>query len=49
MTALRQRMLDAMALRGLSPRTVEAYIGAMVGLTRHYRRSPDVLEVAEIQ
>lgn len=49
MTALRQRMLDAMALRGLSPRTVEAYIGAMVGLARHYRRSPDVLEVAEIQ
>ena len=33
-TPLRQRMLDAMALRGLATRTVEACIRAVVGLSR---------------
>ena len=49
MTPLRQRMLDAMQLRGLAARTVEAYIHAMVGLTKHYRRSPDTLSADEVQ
>ena len=49
MTPLRQRMLDAMALRGLAARTVEAYIHAMVGLSRHYHRSPDLLTAQQVQ
>ena len=49
MTPLRQRMLDAMALRGLAARTVEAYIHAMVGLARHYRISPDLLTAQQVQ
>lgn len=49
MTPLRQRMLDAMVLRGFAARTVEAYIHAMVGLARHYQRSPDALSVDEVQ
>ncbi|WP_088280797.1 site-specific integrase [Ideonella sp. A 288] len=49
MTPLRQRMLDAMTLRGMAARTVEAYIHAMVGLSRYHRRSPDTLSVAEVQ
>lgn len=48
-TPLRQRMLDAMTLRGLAARTVEAYIHAMVGLSRYYRRSPDTLTADEVQ
>ena len=49
MTPLRQRMLDAMALRGLAARTVEAYIHGMVGLARHYRCSPDLLTAQQVQ
>jgi len=49
MTPLRQRMHDAMTLRGLAARTVEAYIHAMVGLSRYYRRSPDTLSADEVQ
>lgn len=49
MTPLRQRMLDAMALRGLAARTVEAYIHAVVGLSRHYRCSPDLLSAQQVQ
>ena len=46
---LRQRMLDAMVLSGKADRTREAYIGAVFGLARHYRRSPAVLTVDEVQ
>ena len=49
MTPMRQRMLDAMALRGLAARTVEAYIHAMVGLSRHYHCSPDLLSAQQVQ
>lgn len=49
MTALRQRMIDEMTLRGFSPRTHEAYIAAVFGLARYYRRAPDQLNLDEIQ
>jgi integrase/recombinase XerD len=49
MTPLRQRMLDALVLRGMAARTQEAYIGAVAGLARHYRRSPDTLSAEEVQ
>jgi site-specific recombinase XerD len=49
MTPLRQRMLDALVLRGMALRTQEAYIGAVAGLARHYRRSPDTLSAEEVQ
>ena len=49
MTPLRQRMLDALVLRGMAERTQEAYVGAVVGLARHYRRSPDTLSAEEVQ
>ena len=49
MTPLRQRMLDAMALRGFAARTVEAYIHAVAGLSRHYRCSPDLLTAQQVQ
>ena len=43
MTPLRQRMLDALVLRGMAQRTQESYIEAVARLARHYRRSPDTL------
>ena len=49
MTLLRQRMLDALVLRGMATRTQEAYIDAVARLARHYRRSPDTLTADEVQ
>lgn len=49
MGALRTRMTEEMRLRNFSPRTQECYLGAMVGLAKHYRRSPDQLTQEEIR
>ena len=49
MSPLRQRMLDALVLRGMAERTQEAYIDAVARLARHYRRSPDSLTAGEVQ
>jgi len=49
MTPLRQRMLDALVLRGMAVRTQETYIDAVSGLARHYRRSPDRLDAEQVQ
>ena len=49
MTPLRQRMLDAMTVRGLAERTKECYVDAVARLARHYHRSPDQLSPPEIE
>lgn len=49
MSELRTRMIRDMTLRGFSPRTHQAYIGAVVGLAKYYRRSPDQLTNDEVQ
>ncbi len=49
MSELRTRMIQAMTARGFSPRTQEAYVRAVVGLARHYRRAPDQLSADEVQ
>jgi site-specific recombinase XerD len=49
MSALRDRMIRDMTVRGFSPRTHEAYIGAVVGLSKYYRRPPDHLSADEVQ
>ena len=46
---LRQRMLDALQLRGMSPRTQETYVDAVARLARHYDRSPALLSADEVQ
>ena len=46
---LRQRMLNALQLRGMAPRTQEAYVDAVSRLARHYRRSPELLSAEEVQ
>lgn len=48
-SALRTRMIERMQLRNLAPRTQEAYLSAIVGLARFYRRPPDKLGAQEIQ
>jgi hypothetical protein len=49
MTELRRRMDDDMLARGFADRTREAYLWAVTGLARFYRRSPDQITDAEIQ
>ena len=49
MSPLRQRMIDAMVLRGMARRTQEAYLGAVAQLAHHYHCSPDGLDGAQVQ
>jgi integrase/recombinase XerD len=49
MTELRQRMDDAMVLRGFALRTRETYLACVSGLAKHYRCSPDRLDAPQIQ
>ena len=45
---LRQRMIEDMTLRKLAPRTQQAYIRAVVNLTRFLGRSPDTADAEHI-
>ena len=49
MTELRQRMIDAMLVRGLSARTQECYVEAVARLARHYHKSPDLLSGPQVE
>lgn len=48
MTELRQRMNNAMLLRGFADRTRETYIACVFGLAKYYRQPPDQLDTAAI-
>ncbi len=49
MTTLRQRMIDAMDLRGFRPRTQVSYLRAVSLMARHYHRSPELITDQEVQ
>ena len=49
MSALRDRMVDAMVLRGFAERTQMSYVAAVRGLAQYTRRSPDALTADEVQ
>ena len=49
MTPLRQRMLNDMQLRGLSPKTQAVYVFAVQQFATHYGRSPDQIDEAELR
>ena len=49
MTQLRERMTDAMTVRGFSPRTHRSYLAAVKDLARYYHRPPDQLSIDELQ
>jgi len=42
-------MIEEMKLRNFSPRTQQSYLAAVIGLVKHYRRSPDELTQDEIR
>ena len=49
MGALRAKMEQDLLIRGLSPLTREAYLRAVVGLTKYYSRAPDTLSAHDVQ
>jgi len=49
MTALRQRMIHDLTIRGLAENTQKAYLQAVIGLARYYHRSPDQLSAQDVQ
>ncbi len=49
MTPLRQRMIDDMRLRHLSPHTVASYLGQVTRFAAHFGRSPETLGPEDIR
>jgi integrase/recombinase XerD len=49
MTALRQKMIEDMQLRGFAERTQEAYLSAVRQLAKHYRKPPDQIDEEELR
>ncbi len=49
MTPLRQRFIDDLRLRNYSPRTLEAYVGGVARLARHFGRSPEQLGPEQVR
>ncbi len=49
MTILRQRMLEDMQLRGLAPKTQEAYVRAVRQLADYYNKSPDSITEEDLR
>lgn len=49
MSPLRQRMIEDMQVRGLSPRTQESYIREVRQLALYYDKSPELLSDEELR
>ena len=49
MGELRKRMDGDLVVRGISVRTREAYLGAVAGLAKYYKRTPDAITEREVQ
>ena len=49
MTALRQKMIEDMQLRGFAVRTQEAYLLAVRQLAKHYHKPPDQINEEELR
>ena len=49
MTALRQKLIDELDLRGFSKNTKDNYVGAIERLARHFKKSPDQITDEELK
>ena len=49
MTPLRKRMIQDMVLASLAESTQKSYVEGVLGLTKHYWRSPDLLCEEEVR
>jgi hypothetical protein len=48
MGELRERMQQALVVRGMSPRTQQSYLAAVQGLAKYYHQPPDTLSEAQL-
>ena len=46
---LRQRMIEDMAIRDMSPNTQKAYVRAVKNFSKHFGRSPDKLTLEDVR
>ena len=49
MSELRERMIRDMQIRGFAGGTQKAYLGGVVGITRHFNASPERLSEEQIR
>ena len=49
MTTLRQQYIRELVIRGYSPKTERAYLGAVYGLAKYYHQSPDVISDEQLK
>ena len=49
MTTLRQHFIRELVIRGMAPKTQEAYVRAVRDLARHYHKAPDLVTDDEIK
>ena len=49
MSTLRNKMLQQMQLKGYSQKTIETYFESLIGLSKYYNKSPDLLTISEIR
>jgi len=49
MSALRQKMVEDMQLKGLALRTQEAYVNAVLQLSRRFKKAPDSLDEEDLR
>jgi integrase/recombinase XerD len=49
MTPLRQRMIEDVNLRNLAPRTVQVYVERVAKFAKHFGKSPDKLDAADVR
>ena len=49
MTELRQKMINEMTLRRFAQKTQQAYVGAVAGLAKYYKQSPEKINKEMIQ
>jgi integrase/recombinase XerD len=48
-SALRQRMIDDMTIRNMSPLTQKAYVRAVKNFSKHFGKSPDKLTFEHVR
>ena len=49
MSALRQKMIEDMQLKGLAVRTQEAYVNAVLQLSKRFKKSPDCIDEEDLR
>ena len=49
MTPLRQQFIRELVLRGMAPRTQDAYVAAVYGVAKHYHQSPEQLSDEQLK